>query len=322
MRARLICLLIGLTIAGCQAAPSTALSPAATPVLPRGAYLRVDGSTSTLPLQQLIACRLLEVECVWQEGDLFTTTWHVVPALDQEASEQVLVSLYQIWHSGTHTAYENLIHKETDFILVARKPSQDELDEARRSGVELQVVPVAHDAFVFITHTDNPVSGLTLEQLRAIYTGDLRSWAQVGGLDRLIHPYQRNRNSGSQELMQELVMHGEAMIDAPDMILEGMMGPIHAILDDREGIGYSVYYYATRIFPRPELRLLAVDGIQPALETLANGAYPLTTEVYAVLRGNLRASHPARQLLAWLLSAEGQAIIAESGYVPLDPNGD
>ncbi len=321
MRSLLIFLLFTLLAAACQPAPPTATMPAGTPVLQPGSYLRVDGSTSTLPLQQLIACRLLEVKCVWQEGDLFTTTWHVVPALDQEAPEQVLAAIYQIWHSGTHSAYENLIHEETDFILVARKPSPDELEEAKRAGIELQVVPVARDAFVFITHAENPVRGLTLEQIRAIYTGTTTSWAEVGGPDRPIHPYQRDRNSGSQELMQELVMHGEAMIDAPDMILEGMMGPIHAILDDVDGIGYSVYYYATRIFPQPDLQIVAVEGIQPGLVTLASGEYPLTTEVYAVLRSDVRASHPARQLLTWLQSAEGQAIIAESGYVPLDPAG-
>jgi phosphate transport system substrate-binding protein len=304
------------------ASTSTALPTvaptAAPPAVSASSYLRVDGSTSTLPLQVTIACRLLEVTCTWQEGDLFTTTWHIVPEMTSDVSDPAVETIFRLWHSGTNSAYVNLIHAEADVILVARKPSADELDEARRFGVELEVVPVARDAFVFIGHVQNPVPGLTVDQIRAIYTGQLTNWLQAGGPDQSINPYQRDRNSGSQELMEELVMRGAAMIDAPDMILEGMMGPIHAILGDPNGIGYSVYYYATRIFPQPDLKLLAIGGVAPTFDSLSSGEYPLTTEVYAVVRSSLRPSHPARQLVQWLLTPDGQDAVLESGYVPLN----
>jgi phosphate transport system substrate-binding protein len=296
-------------------------APAAPPEVAAESYLRVDGSTSTLPLQVTIACQLLEVSCTWQEGDLFTTTWHIVPELNSGGSQAAIEAIFQLWHSGTHSAYVNLIHGQADVILVARQPSSDELDEARRNEVQLEAVPVARDAFVFIVHQDSPVQSLTLDQIRSIYTGASTNWSQVGGPDQPISPYQRNRNSGSQELMEELVMRGAPMIDSPDMILEGMMGPIHAILSDPAGIGYSVYYYATRIFPQADLRLLGIDGTEPTFDTLSAGSYPLTTDVYAVLRHNLPQGHPARQLVNWLLTPEGQAAVLESGYVPLTPGG-
>jgi len=310
-----------LLLSACQVSSPPTTTAATTPVVSSESYLRVDGSTSTLPLQVTIACRLLHVTCSWQEGDFFTTNWQIVPEPSSDVPQASIDAIYQLWHSGTHSAYENLIQDKVDLILVARKPSADELAEARRHRVNLEIVPVARDAFVFITHEENPVISLSLEQIRAIYTGALGKWSQVGGPDLPINPYQRDRNSGSQELMEELVMRGTAMIDAPDMILEGMMGPIHAILDDPNGIGYSVYYFATRIFPQPELKLLAIGGIQPEFETISNGTYPLTTEVYAVVRASLRFSHPARQVLEWLSSPDGQSAVVESGYVPLETGG-
>jgi phosphate transport system substrate-binding protein len=310
-------LLLALVLCSCQDAVTAGSTPVASPAVSPQGYPRVDGSTSTLPLQVTIACRLLQVRCTWQEGDLFSTTWRILPDFTDERRAQSAEMIFQLWHSGTHSAYVNLIHGEADVILVARSPSPDELEEARRYGVEMDVIPVARDAFVFITHRTNPVEGLTLEQIRSIYTGVYTSWSQVGGPDLPIHPYQRDRNSGSQELMEERVMLGTPMIDAPDMILEGMMGPIHAILDDTSGIGYSVYYYATRIFPQPDLKLLAIEGVQPDSNSLSEGTYPLTTEVYAVLRRDLRAGHPARKLVDWLLSPDGQDAVLASGYIPL-----
>ena len=107
--------------------------------------------------------------------------------------------------SGTHQSYLNLADGEADLIFVARAPSQDEMIYASGKNVAYDVTPVALDAFVFIVNEDNPVSGLTSDQVRAIYTGDLLNWAVVGWDDREIHPYQRNDTSGSQELMLSLI---------------------------------------------------------------------------------------------------------------------
>jgi phosphate transport system substrate-binding protein len=226
----------------------------------------------------------------------------------------------------------NLIEGGADFILVARSPSEDELNAAQVRGVVLDVQAVALDAFVFLVHVDNPVDDLALDTIRDIYTGRVTTWAEVTGDAQQsaddaqpIHTYRRNPNSGSQELMEKLVMQGEPMIDSPDMILETMIGPIHAIGgdlseergDDRLGIGYSVYYYAMFILPHERVKLIGIDGVPPTSENIASRAYPLTTEVYAVVREDTPKDSTAVMLRNWLLTADGQAAIALSGYVPI-----
>lgn len=117
--------------------------------------------------------------------------------------------------------------------------------------------------------------------------------------------------------MEALVMRGKPMIEAPDMILESMMGPINVIGDDPLGIGYSVYFYAAHIFPHENVKMIAIDNVHPTSENIAARDYPLTTEVYAVIREDTSEKHEARLFLDWLLTNEGQAVVAKSGYVPL-----
>lgn len=288
-------------------------------------YPRVDGSTSAHPLQVHLACRILDVPCGWQDSLPFNTTRWFAPLLSFDESPLLVDKIGAIQHNGTHGSYVNLIEGTADFILVARLPSEDELQAAQESGVALDVEAVALDAFVFLVNAENPVDDLALETLRDIYTGKLTHWTepevgveQSGDAGPAIHTYQRNRNSGSQELMERLVMRGAPMMDSSDdMILETMMGPINAISEDPLGIGYSVYYYAVFMLPSEHVKLIGVDGVVPTSDNIADRSYPLTTEVYAVIRDDTPQDSTAVLLRDWLLTDEGQAVVAESGYVPL-----
>ncbi len=211
----------------------------------------------------------------------------------------------------------NLIENNTDFIIVARSASPDEIELADSMGVVLTSSPVALDAFVFIANVNNPVISLTVKEIQDIYTGGITRWSEVGGTDTEINPYQRNPNSGSQELMLSLVMKDLEMLNLPEMILYGMMGPINHITHDRDGLGYTVYFFEQFMAPNDSLKLLAVDGVVPDYVTLKERTYVYTTEVYAVIREDLDRSSTAYQLYQWLLSLRGQLVVRESGYIPL-----
>jgi phosphate transport system substrate-binding protein len=273
-------------------------------------YPRMDGSTSTAPLDMLIACELMEVPCQWV--DWFDGSRLVIT--DLAVGEGDFPS---IEHSGTHGSYVNLIRKKADLILVARLPSPDELDEAADRGVTLVPRAVALDAFVFIVNVENPVDNLTVSEIQRIYTGEISNWREVGGNDTAINPYQRNDNSGSQELMKALVMKDLKMINAPDMMLPTMMAPINAISEDQDGIGYSVFFYEQSMAPNELLKLIGVDGVVPSFDTIQARTYTFTTEVYAVIRKHTASNSLAYRLRDWLLTPEGQDVVAESGYVPL-----
>ncbi len=284
-------------------------TPVVLPSPGEDGFPRIDGSTSTAPLGATIFCSMLDVSCEW------------VTFIDENRYLMPDLTGYQgdfpgTGHSGTHSAYLNLINRETDLILVAREPSTEELDLASLSGITLVSTPVALDAFVFIVNENNPVDGLSLEQIQRIYTGELTRWDQVGGSAQEIHPYQRNEQSGSQQLMLSFVMKDLQMVDAPLLVLMKMIAPFYAISEDPQGIGYSVFYYEENMAPNERIKLLAVDGIMPDQGTIRSRDYPFTTEVYAIVRADSSQDSIEIRLRDWLISPAGQEIVAQSGYVP------
>ncbi len=297
-------------------------------------YPRIDGSTSSQPLGSLVACRLTHTSFAWGSHPfdgtrrLYPTTEPYDPAaklsLDFSDAHSSMPTKIQgnlfrrIEHTGTHESYTNLIARTADLIIVAREPSDDELALSHEKGVRIRFAPVALDAFVFLVHRSNPVTSLTVEQIRAIYTGTLTHWSAVGGHPEPIHPYQRNRNSGSQETMEKLVMKGLTMMPSRDLEVSiSMVGPFNAIRHDRQGIGYTFQYYDTYMTRSPEVRIIAINGIQPTAERIGKRAYPFVTEVFLAWLDELPTPSPAQVVRDFLMSEAGQRVVAESGYVPI-----
>ena len=117
-------------------------------------------------------------------------------------------------YSNTHPAYVKLINNEVDLIVVT-EPSEEELKLASDVGVELEVIPVVKEGFVFYVNAENKVDSLTTEQIQKMYTGEITNWKEVGGDDEKIIAYQRPVNSGSQTGMLSLVMKNLKLMEAP-----------------------------------------------------------------------------------------------------------
>ena len=278
-------------------------------------YPRVDGSTSAHPLQNVIACYLLGINFKWYDAP--DGTRRIYPDYSDATKKEIRVYILDtIQHHGTHEAYVNLISESTDVILVARAPSEDELALANNMGMTLNVKAVALDAFVFILNVSNIVDNLTIEQIRGIYTGNIINWQEVGGPNAPINAYQRDPNSGSQELMEALVMKGLKMVNAPEMMLNTMMSIINKVELDPWSIGYTVYYYEEFMARREAVKRCAVNGVKPNYENIYHCRYDLTAPVYAVIRANLDKSSNAYLLWQWLDTKIGQQVVASSGYIP------
>jgi phosphate transport system substrate-binding protein len=310
----------------------TDISPTDSPAM-RSAivanYPSVDGSTTTGPLARLLACDLLGVPCVWSAPASANIERTYVPDPNAAISSQTASTITGIKFSTTHTAYVNLIEGKTDVLLEARLPSPDEQAEATAKGVELETHAFALDAFVFLVNTNNPTENMPLATLRDIYAGKITTWSgasiDLGDPAAQIHAYQREPNSGSQELMKQMVMGTTPIVDAPQMVVQTMAGPYNTIGGnpvtgaggDRLGLGFSVYYYAAVMFSNPQVKMIGVDGVKPTSATISSRAYPLAAEVYVVTRKDATTGGPALKYRDWLLSPDGQRVVKQSGYVPV-----
>ena len=291
----------------------------------------VDGSTTTGPLARLLACDLLGVTCAWSAPASANTERTYVPDPKAAAPSSAAATITAIKFSTTHNAYVNLIEGKTDVLMEARLPSPDELAEAKAKGVELETRAFALDAFVFLVNTNNPTNGVPLATLRDVYAGKITTWSgagiDVGDPAAKINAYQREPNSGSQELMKSMVMGATPIVKAPQMVVQTMAGPYNAIGGnpatgadgDRLGLGFSVYYYAAVMFSNPQVKMIGIDGIEPTSATISSRAYPLAAEVYVVTRKEAAAGSSALVYRDWLLSPDGQRVVKQSGYVPVQP---
>lgn len=273
-------------------------------------YPLVDCSTSASPLQTIIYCELLGVKYIWERNLAYDMVFNVRPDIEDFTKFHEKTKA-----SGTHGAYMSLIKKQSDLILVAREPSNDELDTLTAEDVALSIIPIAFDAFIFITNLNNPVKSLTTNQIKEIYKGNVTNWKDVGGKDSPINPYVRDANSGSQELMESLVMKGEPMADWSEAILSGMAGPFATLRSDENGLCYTVYYYKEQMVRDQVVKHIAVDGVYPDKKTIKNHSYPYTTDVYAVVRKDLDKNSMAFKIYEALQTKGGKRIIDKSGYI-------
>lgn len=200
--------------------------------------------------------------------------------------------------SNTRGAYKAVADGAVDIIFCA-KPSAEQLAYAEEKGVELELVPIGCEAFVFLVNKNNPVDGLTSEQVRKIYSGEITRWSEVGGDSSLIDALQRNEGSGSQTGM--LSFMGDTEMKRNPMSFMG------------SAIGYSYRYYVEGIVENGGVKMLALDGVYPDKQNVANGSYPIIGNLYAVYdSSNPNPNIPV--LIDWILSEEGQRIVEESGY--------
>ena len=237
-------------------------------------------------------------------------------------------------HSKSFASYERLIRGEADVLFAATKASAELESLAAEQGVELQYIPIAYDAMVFFTNLENPVNGLTRQQIQDIYVRNAySSWDQVGGPEAKLLPYCRNTDSGSHALMERYFLEDGKLSLAPEILQGNVSVAMSSALTDvasalsldppAYAIGYSVYAYygsyeemMTDVTPN-KLKLLAVDGVLPTAETIADGTYPLADYNYLVLRSDEPKDSPARRLAEFMVSNAGQQAVADSGFLPL-----
>ena len=219
-------------------------------------------------------------------------------------------------YNNTPDGYRLLAEKETD-IFIGVYPSDEQRAYAEENQTTFEYTPIGTEAFVFFVHKDNPITNLTTEQIKDIYSGKITNWKDVGGKNEKIAAFQRNEGSGSQSMLKRF-MGDTPIMDAPtEMVNDLMAGIIEQVADYKSktnSIGFSFRYYVEGIIKNPDIKMISIDGAAPTSENIRNGSYPILTPIYAVTYKE-NQNNNVDKLLEWILSDEGQCIINETGYV-------
>lgn len=224
--------------------------------------------------------------------------------------------------TNTIYAFEQLVDGEVD-IFFGAQPSKAQQQLAAAKGKELVLTPIGKEAFVFFVNGKNKMTSLTSEELKGIYSGKITNWQELGGSSAKIVAFQRPADSGSQTIMEKF-MGDTPLIDPLKEEIAGMGDVMEQVANYRnyEGaIGYSFRFFTTGMNPNSKIKLLSLNGIEPSAENIAAGTYPYVVNLYAIsVKDNPKTT--IQPMLEWMQGPQGQKLVEEVGYIPLESAGN
>ena len=223
---------------------------------------------------------------------------------------------------GSGTGIAALINGTVDIANASREMQADEIADAEANGIEPQEYVVAVDALAVIVNLKNPVSQLTIDQLSDIFSGRITNWKDVGGEDAPIILVSRESNSGTHVyFLEQVVRKGDSestVVFAPQtLLMPSSVGITSEVQRNPHAIGYDGLGYVDT--DTEKLIAVAKDAdspfVLPSVQSGADGSYPISRPLYMYTTAAPDAVIAA--YLDWILGPDGQANVADLGFVPI-----
>lgn len=268
----LLALALLATVVGCQSTPTAAPAPA-------GGEITEAGSTTVQPLAEKLA-------------EAF-----------QAQNPQLEIT---IQGGGSSVGVKSAGEGTVDVGAASREIKESELQEFP----DLQIFTIARDGIAIVVHPDVPVDGLTKEQVKDIFAGEITNWNQVGGSDKPIVVVAREEGSGTRAAFEEMVMGKEGPPIVDTAILQASNGAVRTTVSTTpDSIAFLSFGYLDE-----SVKALAIDGVEATEANASSGTYPVVRPLNMLTKGE-----PTGVVKAWLdfiLSDEGQQVVAEE-YIPV-----
>jgi phosphate transport system substrate-binding protein len=221
----------------------------------------------------------------------------------------------QVTGGGSGTGISALINGTTEVCEASRSMKDAEKAQIKeKTGALPEEIVVAKDGLSVYLNGGNPLNELTMEQLKAIFTGKITDWKDVGGSAGKIIPYSRENSSGTYVFFKEHVL-GNADYTPRAQAMPGTAAVVNAVAKDAHSIGYGGAAYAKGIKVIKIKKDAAAAGVAPSDATVKNGTYPLSRPLFFYLR--TKPADELKTFVDWVLSAEGQAVVLKVGYFPV-----
>jgi phosphate transport system substrate-binding protein len=249
---------------------------------------RVKGSDTCLPLSQ-------------KEAETFMKT---------NSGASVTVT-----GGGSGVGIAALIEGTTEIAQSSRAIKFDEKQKMQEGGKTVKEVIIAYDALAIIVHPQNRVTNLTREQLEGIFTGRIRNWKDVGGEDLAIVPYARETSSGTYDFIKEYVLRNRNYMNGI-MSMPATGAIIQSVSQTRGAIGYvGLAYLNSNVKAIHVSYDQGKNFVEPSVANAKNNTYPIVRELYYYYA--TRSEAVVKPFIDFILSDEGQRIVAEVGFITL-----
>ena len=240
-----------------------------------------------------------------------TTVGPIAEAFVEAMSQEYPNVKFSVTKTGSGDGAAALIDGRCDIAAMSRFMKAEEFKTAAAAGIMPVPFTVAMDGVCPIVHPSNPVSALTTAQLRAIYTGEITNWSQVGGANMPIIVISRDTSSGTYEVFHEIAMKKEKMglgteyVGSNPQAFERVKSTPGAIA--YVGIG----------FVKDGVRALTLDGITATKRTIATGKFPLARPLFLFTNGFPKLGSLTHAYSTFYLTEDGQDIVDAKGFVPV-----
>jgi len=211
---------------------------------------------------------------------------------------------------GSGTGIAALLNGTVDFAHSSRDIKDEELAAGEEKGLSIVEHQVAIDGIAVIVNPANGIEDLSMDQLGRIYRGEITNWKDVGGADKEIVLLSRDSSSGTYEYFKEAVVGEDAEYAQTAKLLPSTQAIVDETVANDAGIGYIGLGYLT-----DDVKVVAIDGVKASIATAADGSYGISRYLYMYSDGE--PTGVMKAYLDWILSADGQAIVVDEGFVPL-----
>jgi phosphate transport system substrate-binding protein len=168
-------------------------------------------------------------------------------------------------------------------------------------------VPIAYDAIAIIVHPNNPLTNLSIDQSKRIFSRETTNWSEVGGRNQPITLVTREEGSGTRESFQHLIM-GKTEISLAALVQDSNGAIRQVVADDPNAIGYiSLGLVNDRV------KALKIDGVDPSVENIKKRRYQFVRPFLFVFKANPQGL--SKNFLDYILSPEGQKLLVQEGLV-------
>ena len=209
---------------------------------------------------------------------------------------------------GTVVGIEDLRNGKVDFAASCRTRGEGDPED-------IQFIQVAWDALVFVVNKSNPVSNISLEDVRAIYAGKITNWKQLKGRDMPVKVFisrPQKGLSGVEASTKALVLKGEEPVVTPNTIFLASTGIVEQMVEDTpEGFATTGFTSARK----RHLKMFKVNGVYPTNKNIISKTYSLKRPLYILIPKNPKPE--VKKFLDFVLSKEGQQFIRAQGVVSL-----
>lgn len=221
---------------------------------------------------------------------------------------------FQVTGGGSGTGIAALINGTTDICSSSRpiKPAEVVQMKEKYGHVPIEI-RVARDGISIYVHKDNPITKITMNQLKEIFTGKIKNWKLLGGSDQSIILYSRENNSGTYEFFKEYVLSKRDFAPTAQH-MPGTSAVVGAVAMDRWGIGYGGAAYTIGVKEVPVALDESKPYYHPNEENILSGKYPISRFLFFYLKDKPQGQ--MKDFIDWVIGKSGQKVVNDVGYFP------